>query len=72
MPKLAKISMMKKACQVTCDVFTKKLKEDIMEIVDADKVCLSLSALELTNLFTFQVSLAKVQDNKKLCEDCPT
>ena len=32
------INMIKKACQVTCDVFTKKLKEDIMEIVDADKV----------------------------------
>ncbi|XP_030831419.1 FACT complex subunit SPT16 [Strongylocentrotus purpuratus] len=31
------INMIKKACQVTCDVFTKKLKEDIMEIVDADK-----------------------------------
>ena len=32
------INLVKRAAQVTCDVFTKKLKEDIMEIVDAEKV----------------------------------
>ena len=31
------INLVKRASQVTCDVFTKKLKEDIMEIVDAEK-----------------------------------
>ena len=32
------ITLMKRAAQITCDVFNKKVKEDIMEIVDADKV----------------------------------
>ncbi|XP_022082378.1 FACT complex subunit SPT16-like [Acanthaster planci] len=31
------IALMKRAAQITCDVFNKKVKEDIMEIVDADK-----------------------------------
>ncbi|XP_071785317.1 FACT complex subunit SPT16-like [Asterias amurensis] len=31
------LSLMKRAAQITCDVFNKKVKEDIMEIVDADK-----------------------------------
>ena len=27
-----------KACTATCDVFSKYLKEQIMEVIDADKV----------------------------------
>ncbi|XP_033101550.1 FACT complex subunit SPT16-like [Anneissia japonica] len=31
------ISLIKKACQATCDVFNKQFKEELMEVVDADK-----------------------------------
>ncbi|XP_035678182.1 FACT complex subunit SPT16-like isoform X1 [Branchiostoma floridae] len=31
------LNVMKKACQITADVFTKHFKEQIMEIIDADK-----------------------------------
>lgn len=30
----------KKACMVTVDIFTKYLKDQIMEIIDSDKVCI--------------------------------
>ncbi|CAG5135919.1 unnamed protein product, partial [Candidula unifasciata] len=33
----AEVKTIQKACQVTCDVFSKYLKEQIMEIIDADK-----------------------------------
>lgn len=33
----------KKACMVTVDVFTKYLKDQIMEIIDSDKVCYTLA-----------------------------
>lgn len=33
------IITVKKACLVTVDVFTKYLKDQIMEIIDSDKVC---------------------------------
>lgn len=32
------VKTIQKASQVTCDVFNKYLKEQIMEIIDADKV----------------------------------
>ena len=32
------IKTIQKACQVTCDVFSKYLKEQIMEVIDNDKV----------------------------------
>lgn len=32
------IVLIKKACMVSCDVFGKYLKDNIMEIIDADKV----------------------------------
>ena len=31
------LSIIKKACQVSVDLFNKYLKEQVMEIVDADK-----------------------------------
>lgn len=34
------VALMKKAAQVTSEVFSKKLKEDIISIVDEDKVSL--------------------------------
>lgn len=36
----SELAAIKKACNVTVDVFTKYLKENIMEIIDADKVSL--------------------------------
>ena len=38
---------MKKACQATMDLFSKFLKEQLMDLIDKDKVCLSA----MTNLF---------------------
>lgn len=35
----SEIITVKKACLVTVDVFTKYLKDQIMEIIDSDKVC---------------------------------
>ena len=34
----AEVKTIQKACQVTCDVFSKYLKEQIMEVIDSDKV----------------------------------
>ena len=34
----AELKTIQKACQVTCDVFSKYLKEQIMEVIDNDKV----------------------------------
>lgn len=34
----SEIKTIQRASQVTCDVFNKYLKEQIMEIIDADKV----------------------------------
>ena len=34
----SEISIIKKACSGTVDIYTKFLKEQIMEIIDADKV----------------------------------
>lgn len=34
----SEVALMKKACLITVDVFGKYLKENIMEIIDADKV----------------------------------
>jgi len=31
---------MKKACQATMDLFSKFLKEQLMDLIDKDKVCL--------------------------------
>lgn len=33
----SELSVIKKACQVSVDLFNKYLKEQIMEIIDADK-----------------------------------
>ena len=32
------LKIIQRACQVTCDVFNKYLKDQIMEIIDAEKV----------------------------------
>ena len=34
----SEVKTIQKACQVTCDVFSKYLKEQIMEVIDSDKV----------------------------------
>ena len=34
----AELKTIQRASQVTCDVFSKYLKEQIMEVIDADKV----------------------------------
>ena len=34
----AELKTIQRACQVTCDVFSKYLKEQIMEVIDNDKV----------------------------------
>ena len=36
----SEVKTIQKACQVTCDVFSKYLKEQIMEVIDSDKVLL--------------------------------
>jgi hypothetical protein len=36
------LSIIKKACQVSVDLFNKYLKEQVMEIVDADKKVMKL------------------------------
>ena len=38
----AEIKLMQKASQITCDVFSKYLRDQIMEIIDAEKVILLL------------------------------
>lgn len=35
----SEISTIKKACQVSVDIFNKYLKDQVMEIIDSDKVC---------------------------------
>lgn len=35
----SEIMTMKKSCMVSVDLFTKYLKDNIMEIIDSDKVC---------------------------------
>ena len=37
----SEVKTIQKACQVTCDVFSKYLKEQIMEVIDSDKVRLA-------------------------------
>lgn len=34
----SELKTIQRACQVSCDVFTKYLKDQIMEVIDADKV----------------------------------
>lgn len=34
----SEVAIIKRACQVTTDVYSKYLKDQIMEIIDADKV----------------------------------
>lgn len=34
----SELNIIKKACMITVDVFTKYLKDNIMEIIDSDKV----------------------------------
>lgn len=41
----SEISIIKKASNATTDVFNKYLKENIMEIIDAEKVCCLLCAI---------------------------
>ena len=42
----SEITTIKKACQVSVDIFSKYLKEQIMDIIDNDKVSLTLFASE--------------------------
>lgn len=42
----SEVITVKKACLVTVDVFTKYLKDQIMEIIDSDKVSLDLLTLQ--------------------------
>jgi len=35
----AELITMKKACQATMDLFSKFLKEQLMDLIDKDKVC---------------------------------
>ena len=37
----AELITMKKACQATMDLFSKFLKEQLMDLIDKDKVCCS-------------------------------
>lgn len=39
----SEIKLMQKASQITCDVFAKYLRDQIMEIIDAEKVQISKS-----------------------------
>ena len=39
----SELNTIKKACQVTVDVFSKYVKEQVMDIIDSDKkVCMSM------------------------------
>ena len=38
---------MKKACQATMDLFSKFLKEQLMDLIDKDKVCTAVFYLSL-------------------------
>jgi len=40
----AELITMKKACQATMDLFSKFLKEQLMDLIDKDKVCATLCA----------------------------
>ena len=39
------LKTIQKACHATCDIFSKYLKEQIMEVIDADKVWLHFTAI---------------------------
>ena len=47
----SELSTIKKACQVTVDVFSKYVKEQVMDIIDSDKkVCMDFRPCFLSNL----------------------
>lgn len=50
----SEILTMKKACMVSVDIFSKYLKDNIMEIIDADKVrCSCIVYIEFVSLYNF-------------------
>ena len=52
----SELKTIQKACVATCDVFSKYLKEQIMEVIDADKVfILSFNIMRLIQFSTITV-----------------
>lgn len=48
------VKIIQRACQVTCDVFNKYLKDQIMEVIDADKAS-SISFILVYCVWTWSV-----------------
>lgn len=66
----SELAAIKKACNVTVDVFTKYLKDNIMDIIDSDKVSLmkSIQALDIPQHCTKykEISQVMIQTDFKL------
>lgn len=62
----SEIITVKKACLVTVDVFTKYLKDQIMEIIDSDKVGLYLILL-IFKVFTDIITWLGKNMSRKHC-----
>lgn len=45
----SEMSVVKKACQATCDIYNKYLKQQIIDVIDAEKVII-LASQDLTKL----------------------
>ena len=63
----SEINTIKKACQVSVDIFSKYLKEQIMDIIDNDKVCWCIYNLTCSNKlkqFFFYYCDQKVKHSK--------
>ena len=55
----SEINIIKKACQGTMDLFSKFLKEQIMDIVDKDKVKVHSHVMYVMSSFAFVFDLCR-------------
>jgi len=63
----AELITMKKACQATMDLFNKFLKEQLMDLIDKDKVCRSLCLLCCISCSGNTANILYIVQNLLLC-----